>query len=49
VKRLSYPLEKLFLESAGRELKGQRRGAQRKSAKPRARRKSKSARRKAQR
>lgn len=49
VRRLSYPLEKLFLESVGRGLKRQRHGAQRKSAKPRGRPKSKSARRKAQR
>ena len=49
VKRLSYPLEKLFLESVGRGLKRRRHGARRKSAKPRARAKSKSARRKARR
>ena len=49
VKRLSYPLEKLFLESVGRGLKRRRHGAQRKSAKPRARNKSKSAHRKSRR
>ena len=45
VKRLSYPLEKLFLESVGRGLKRRRHGASRKTASG----KSKSARRKARR
>ncbi len=46
VKRLSYPLEKLFLESVGRALK-RRHEARRKAAKPRAGGKSGSGRRKA--
>ena len=46
VKRLSYPLEKLFLESVGRALK-RRHDARRKAAKPRAGGKSRSGRRKA--
>ena len=49
VKRLSYPLEKLFLESVGRGLKRRRHGGKRKPATPRSHAKSKSARRKSRR
>jgi 8-oxo-dGTP diphosphatase len=46
VKRLSYPLEKLFLASVGRGLTRRRKGSTRKTATARTRAKSKSARRK---